>query len=450
MENEKQQADHDHAHDHHHQGDGDLHVEQMDPAQQQLARALRSSFRLLSMLMVFVLVLFAVWEVTSVNPNEIGIVTRFGKIQQVVEEGLTYAWPFMIGQVEKIDTSQKEIDINDFWMFEKPEDRTKTLLEREVPEGGLRPGYDGALLTGDQSLYHVRLRCIYQVRRTWDDKVHSAVLYKLNVKDERELVRSAVCSAAIQMAARRTVNDLHRNRESFRVDVQTDAQKRLDKLHGGIEMKRVSVTEGTWPLQTLADFAAADAARRRYAAVRNRAYAQASRILRQAAGANFEKFVGEFAESGGRTTTKPAGDLDLIGKYERARRLAGGRDNEESEKILARINAELASSKTKGLAGRLIDQARTESTEFKEAAKRRAGRFSELLPKYKENPEFMLAAEWAKVLKRIFNSPTVEVVLVGAGNRKINIQTKQNPDVAARIIRELSKVKEDAPGRDRK
>jgi len=447
MENEKQQSEHGHCQKQHHHGGGELYVERMDPAQQQLARALRSSFRLLSVLMVFVLILFAVSEVTSINPDEVGIVTRFGKIQHVVEEGLTYAWPFMIGRVEKIDVSQKEIDINDFWMFEKPEDRTKTLLEREAPEGGLRPGYDGALLTGDQSLYHVRLKCVYKVKRTQDDEVHPAVLYKLNVKDDRELVRSAVCSAAIQMAARRTVDDLYRNRESFEVDVRKDAQKRLDKLRSGIEMTTVSVTEGTWPLQALADFAAADAARRRYKAVLDRAYAQAGRILRQPAGENFEKLVGAPLEHR-KPTTRPRGPYDLIGKYERARRLAGGRDNEESEKILTQINEVLAELRTEGRAGKLIERARTQSTEFKEAAKRRAKRFSELLPKYNENPEFMLAAEWAKVLKTIFDSPTVEVVLVGAGNQKVNIQTKQNPDVANRIVRELSKIPEDASSRD--
>ena len=39
-------------------GDFDLREEQMDPAQQELAKALRSSFRLLSVIMVVMVALF--------------------------------------------------------------------------------------------------------------------------------------------------------------------------------------------------------------------------------------------------------------------------------------------------------------------------------------------------------------------------------------------------------
>ena len=427
------------------QPDSDLRVEQMDPAQQQLARALRSSFRLLSILMILVLILFAVSEVTSIGPNEVGVIYRFGRIQDdVVEEGLAYAWPFMIGRVEKIDTSQKEIEINDFWIFEKPEDRTKPLIERDVPDEGLRPGYDGALLTGDQSLYHVRLRCEYQVRSSDDrlvDSVHPAIQYKLNVADAPEMIRSAICSAAIQAAGRRSVDNLYRNRESFADELKGHAQKRLDTLLSGMKIVSVSVTEGAWPLQALGDFAAADAAKRKYKAVTDAARAQAARILQLVAGNTYDELVGDPIDRKGQTPEKKKAkkEFDLIGKYAQARASGDGGDNDESETILARINKVL--SGTKGLARKLIDEAQTESTEFTEGTKRRARRFTELLPKYNENPEFMLAAEWAKVLTEIFASPTVEVVIVGAGNRKINIQTKQDPDTVARILRELAKRK---------
>jgi len=427
------------------QPDSDLQVEQMDPAQQQLARALRSSFRLLSVLMVLVLILFAVSEVTSIGPNEVGIVYRFGRIQDdVVEEGLAYAWPFMIGRIEEIDTSQKEIEINDFWIFEKPEDRTRPLIERNVPREGLRPGYDGALLTGDQSLYHVRLRCGYQVRSAndrLDEKVHPAIQYKLNVTDAPEMIRSAVCSAAIQAAGHRTVNDLYSNRGSFAIEVEKRAQKRLDDLLSGMRIVNVSVTDGTWPLQALGDFAAAETAKNKNKAVTDAARAKAARILQLVAGDTYTQLVGDPIDREDQNPEDKKADIpyDLIGQYAKARTTGTGADNDESEAILAQINKVL--SRTKGKARKLIDDARTKSTEFTEATKRRARRFTELLPKYNENPEFMLAAEWSKVLSEIFASPTVEVVIVGAGDRKVVIHTKQDPDTVARIVRELAKLK---------
>ncbi|MDP6636892.1 MAG: SPFH domain-containing protein [Phycisphaerae bacterium] len=422
------------------QSDGDLQVDQMDPAQQQLAKALRSSFRLLSFLMILVLILFSVSEVTSIGPNEVGIVYRFGKIQdEVVEEGLAYAWPFMIGRVEKVDTSQREIEINDFWVYETAEDRTKPLIDRTVSSEGLRPGYDGALLTGDQSLYHVRLRCGYQIR-SGDDQltegVHPAIQYKLNVTDAPEMIRSAICSAAIRAAAHRTVDDIYSNRGDFAIEIKNSAQKRLDTMLSGMRIVNISVTEASWPLQTLGDFAAADAARSRKKKVISDAKGLAAEILRLVAGRTYEHLVGDPIE---RKDQDPddKNPYDLIGQYAKARTRG---DNKESKDKLAEIDKVL--SNTDGAAHDLIEKARTESKEFIENTKRRATRFTELLPKYNENPEFMLAAEWTKVLSEIFASPTVEVVVVGAGNRKINIQTKQDPATIARIVRELAKLKD--------
>jgi regulator of protease activity HflC (stomatin/prohibitin superfamily) len=427
--------------------DSNLQVEQMDPAQQQLARALRSSFRLLSFLMIVVLILFAVSEVTSIGPNQVGIVYRFGRMEDVVEEGLAYAWPFMIGKVEKLDISQKEIEINDFWVFETPSDRTKPLMERRVSDEGLRPGYDGALLTGDNGLYHVRFRCGYKIRSEKDritEDVHPAIQYKLNVGDDpdaRKIIRSVICSAAIRLAGGLTVNELNSNRGQFADEVQAQAQKQLDDLLSGMRIVNVSVVDGSWPLQTLGAFAEADAAQRRNSAVLDRAKAQAERILQLVAGKNYRYFVGDPINQKAQSDKdkKAEKPFDLIGLYAKSRMSSDGGDTKQSEEILKTINQELP--KTKGATRKLIDNAQTQSTEFIESTKRRARRFAELLPKYKENPEFMLTAEWTKVLSTIFSSPTVEVIVVGAGEQKINIQTKQDPDTAARILRELAKVK---------
>ncbi|MCP4377780.1 MAG: hypothetical protein GY794_16590 [bacterium] len=428
------------------QPDSDLQVEQMDPAQQQLAKALRSSFRLLSFLMIVVLIMFSLREVTSIGPNNVGIVYRFGRIQdEVVTEGLAYAWPFMIGKVEKVDISLNELDINDFWVFEAPEDRTKPLIERNVSNEGLRPGYDGALLTGDQSLYHVRLKCGYQVRgKGLVDGLHPAIQYKLNITDAKELIRSVICSAAIRAAGHRTADDLNTNRGEFSVEVKNLAQKRLDDLRSGMAIVNVSVTEGTWPLQTLKDFAAAQAAKHKNKALRDTAISQATDILQRTAGKNYKQLVGDPIERKEQDPQDKAKGIhyDLIGQYAKAR--GDGGENKESDKIFKKINSAL--SDTEGIASKLIGNARTQSTEFTEAIKRRATRFTALLPKYEENPEFMLAAEWAKVLSAIFTSPTVEVVLVGSGNRKIILQTKQSPATMTRIARELAKLKGQKPG----
>ena len=359
----------------------------------------------------------------------------------VVTEGLAYGWPFMIGKVEVLDISQKEIEINDFWVFETPADRTKPLMERQVPDEGLRPGYDGALLTGDNGLYHVRFRCGYKIRSGTDqltEGVHPAIQYKLNVSDAPEMIRSVICRAAIRAAAHRTVNGLHSNRGDFTDEVTALAQEQLDELKSGMRIVNISVTDASWPLQTLGDFAAADAARRRNRAVLKQARGQAGQILGAIASNTYKQLVGDPID-GKPKDPNDKEEYDLIGQYARARTKGDGGNNAESEAILLKIDQTLA--KTEGSARELIKAAATESSGFNAATQRRYKRFAELLPKYKENPEFMLTAEWTKVLSEIFSSPTVEIVVVGAGKQKINIQTKQNPDIAARIVREMAKIK---------
>jgi len=442
-------------------GDFDLREEQMDPAQQELAKALRSSFRLLSVIMVVVVALFLLTGLAGIDSTEVGIITRFGRVVAVAEEGLTYAWPFPVGGIEKLDISQQVIEINDFWMEEAAEDKTRDLRSRKVDEKGLRPGYDGALLTGDHNLYHVQLKCGFQIRRDWGPKGRKdpCLLYRLNVNDpaaaegsekmphSREMVRSTVCSAAIAAGGVRTADALRANKKLFESAIMRGANERLNRLRSGLEVTYVAVVRDTWPLRVLPDFDAAQKAQSDARQARDEAKSEAREILSDAAGGSYGKLVGDLAgvlgderaETKGRT--EPGSDkLNLIGQYIRAK---DDGDLKGQEELLGQINRVLTSPKTKGRAARIIAEAGSESTRFIESVKGRATRFSELRPKYRQNPEFMLSALWAETLEEILASPTVEVILVAAGGRKINLLTKQNPEVARRLARELAKVKRD-------
>ena len=101
-----------------------------DAAGQSLANALRVSFKLLSVLMVIVLFFYLLTGVKSIEPYQVGIKTRFGRIIGIAEEGLAYTWPFPIGRIEIIDVKEQRLTIDVFWMAEKPEDKTKELLAR--------------------------------------------------------------------------------------------------------------------------------------------------------------------------------------------------------------------------------------------------------------------------------------------------------------------------------
>ena len=139
-----------------------LAEDEMVAANRSLADALRLSFVLLSVGMVIVLIAFLASGFTLVRSSEIGVKLFFGRIvgegnERIVGEGLCWSWPEPIGRVEKIPTATQVIKIDDFWMYERPEEVDTPLAERTPQSPGLRPGFDGALLTGDRALVHVKL-----------------------------------------------------------------------------------------------------------------------------------------------------------------------------------------------------------------------------------------------------------------------------------------------------
>jgi regulator of protease activity HflC (stomatin/prohibitin superfamily) len=261
-----------------------------DQASRSLADALRVSFRVLTLIMVLVAGAFVISGFARIRPYQRGVERIFGRIIGEADEGLAYNWPFPVGSIETVSTGSREITIDDFWFNEKPEEQTVSLDRRRAPRGGLRPGWDGALLTGDRNLIHMKLTCFYEVE--------DATKYLTVVRDDEEMIRSVVCSAAIRAAARETADGLIRSGRiaEFTQEVQRLAQEGLEKLDSGMVITRIQSGQATWPLRARAaynGYAQAVADKRK--AVQD-ALGQAQDLLRNAAGRASDRLVGTLAQ----------------------------------------------------------------------------------------------------------------------------------------------------------
>jgi len=278
-----------------------------------LADALRVSFRLLSAAMVVVLVFFAFSGWTRVKTVQRGVKLLFGEMlgegrQRVVTPGLNWSWPEPIGRIELVSTRKRERTIKEFWLFETAEEALKPLSERTPPTSGLRPGLDGALLTGDRALVHVKLKCDYRIG-TRDgqpdpDRVlaHLAHLRTRPRDPDRpiepagtdELLDAAVAAAAVRAAAGRTVDSIYLgNREAFAKEVKKHAQARLDALGGGIEILQVVFEGHTVPLAAIEAFDEVREASQFREDQINKARAEETAILNAAAGSAWPELVGD-------------------------------------------------------------------------------------------------------------------------------------------------------------
>ena len=432
--------------------------EKMDTANKSLADALRLSFRLLSFFMIGVVVLFFFTGLTQIDTNQCGVKLLLGRIQgdidkhtlvdtRVLGPGLRWSVPEPIGRVMKIPTGQQKVDINDFWIHETPEDALRPLRDRRVPQGGLRPGWDGSLLTGDRGLVHVKLTCFYSfpAKKAKTSQsggpdpssvmqlIHNIAGMDLDeegvLKTRRadEAVRSAVCSAAICAAATRTVESIYpTGQKDFADAVAEIAQQRLNKFNSGIRIERIEVPDSTVPLAAIAAFDAVSNAATERDKLINKAKGLSNEMLSAAAGGSYKKLTGDH--------DKP-GDAGLLQSYAKARE--NGLEIAAAEE-LQKINRLLVSNQTGGGAARIINEAKSYSATIRQRVEARAGRFEKLIDKFLATPDLMLQRLWAEKKEEILTAPTVMKYYITPGKKTV-LRINEDPEV--RRQRDIERLK---------
>jgi regulator of protease activity HflC (stomatin/prohibitin superfamily) len=444
--------EHDHPHDHgdgccslHSPGGDDGGPEFTDPAGRHLAAALKTSFRVLTGIMALGVVGFLALGFSFVEPGEVAIRTVFGRVVGTTPEGLAYNWPAPIGRIEKVKVGERTIRIDDFWMNETPDElKQPDLRKRRMPPGGLVPGWDGALLTGDRNLLHVRLECTYAIRRQWDRgrEADPVLQFRRNVQDANASVQAAVSAAAIRAAATRTADGLQSTqRGEFESQVRRLTQQGLDELGSGLGVRTVKVTRSVWPLRTLPDYDAAQKAVQDAQQAHNHELGVAVRLLNAAAGPTAaEKLVGSLADvtgTGGPAETRAGEDYNLLGQYARAVE-AGDRD--AAAGLLERIDNVLV-GESGGQVSRILNEAKSQRTTMIQAIEKRVLDFEQRLPEFLKAPEFTIRREWDRTREKILAMPTVEKYYITPGGGKTVLKVNRDPDVARQVDREMLRLR---------
>jgi regulator of protease activity HflC (stomatin/prohibitin superfamily) len=221
-------------------------------------------------------------------------------------------------------------------LHESAQEKTVPLSERRIRDKGLKPGWDGALLTADGSLLHMRLACYYSVAEGWDVQtgLNNAVLFRINVDDQpaeqirgeeeslhsQDILRAVVCRAAILAATTQTAEKLRTNTEDFTNEVEALAQAQLDELKTGLRITNINVASISWPLQIRDQVAEANKARQERETQINNALAEARTLLSRTAGGSFERLAGEVESLvSDRSARQVQQQAELAQEYERAK-----------------------------------------------------------------------------------------------------------------------------------
>lgn len=388
-------------HDHHHHDHGLPVIEEpLDPASQSLSDALKASFRVLKVIMLVVVVLFLFSGVFSVNTDERAVVWTFGKLTDVKGPGLQIAAPYPISEVVRVKTSPRTLEIKAFWLAESEADKNRPLSEREPRGQRLDPATDGALLTGDRGIVHMRFTAWYQVTKPED--------FVQNVSDETALLNSVLQNAAIAEAARSRTDDLlklSKGQGSEMVSrIRTRAQQALDAIHSGIMLVDVTADKSHYPLQTKDAFVKVSTAANQKQEAIQEALSEQTKKLNGVAGNTWREL------------------------YEQIQRLDQVKDESEQEAILKEIDRLLVEEAQGEVSGR-IRMAESRKQQLIAEAQTRKERFEAILnePEYKINPDLIKQRFRQKAVSELFAQSGVTKWLLPAGQKEIMLWLGKDP-----------------------
>jgi membrane protease subunit HflK len=200
-----------------------------------------------------------------VEPDELGVVLRFGEFVREVQPGLNYHLPYPI---ETALTPQalrvNKIDIG----F----DLRRGSTMRDVPEESL-------MLTGDENIVDVDFSVLWKVKpnRVGD--------YLFNVQSPEGTVKAVAESAMREVIGRSNIQAILTGaRQTIETAVQELMQKTLDDYGAGVVVQQVQLQKVDPPTQVLDSFRDVQAARSDLERAQNEAQTYANRVVPEARG----------------------------------------------------------------------------------------------------------------------------------------------------------------------
>ena len=188
-------------HEHHHEHEA---PEAVDAGSQALAEALGSSFAIVKIVMLLMVVLFLGSGFFQVGPSEKAVILRFGRPVGegkgvLLGPGLHWSFPYPIDEVVKIPITEiQKVTSTTGWYFTTPE---QELSGEELPAGpSLNPAIDGYAITADRNIVHTRATLNYHIE--------NPIAYIFNFASASNTIQNTLNQALLSTAAKFNVDDI--------------------------------------------------------------------------------------------------------------------------------------------------------------------------------------------------------------------------------------------------
>jgi modulator of FtsH protease HflK len=220
---------------------------------------------------LIVLAVITIWGLSGfyrVEPDELGVVQRFGKYVRDANPGLNYHWPYPIESVQTPKVTRvNRIDIG----MRLVEDLRRGTTMRDVPEESL-------MLTGDENIVDVDFSVF------WVVKPDGAGDFLFNILQPEGTVKAVAESAMREIVGRSNLQPVLTERQPIEVAVQELMQSTLDKYGSGIQITQVQLQKVDPPSQVIDSFRDVQAARSDLERAQNEAQTYANKVVPEARG----------------------------------------------------------------------------------------------------------------------------------------------------------------------
>ncbi len=441
----------------------------LDPAQQSLADALRTSFLILKVAMAVMAVAYLFSGIFTVKPQEKAVRLLFGQVvtdaagtPHEYETGTYWGWPFPIERVVRVPVDAHPVEVLQTFLPKLTEDERKAFGNGDIAQiaqshPSLNPVKDGSLITADAGLVHIACKAEWKVRGI------KQFLTQIGDADKGDLlVHAAIERGLVHMAAMTPTDDILYSREKLGGLILQLAQEALP-ADCGIEISGVEIKDAFPPLPTRQAFEQVSSARSEQDKLLSQANQYAARTLGEAAGPaqtalrdlisleeiaslregpdgaltravqaelslSFEKLL----MAGPTVETPAAAYMHAVTSGADAQTLASARTGLQTALAAAADGAFVRTGpRIEGHTRTLMAESEAYRTASVQALYAEAHAFEAQLAQYKKNPLIFMTRRWQTMRENVFTSPTVETFFVPV--ERLSIETGRDPEAASKV-----------------
>ena len=219
------------------------------------------------------LVVLVIWGMSGffrVQPDELGVVLRFGKAVREVGPGLSYHLPYPI-ETALLPKALRVSTLNIGFSSDDTPRRSRD-GRRDIPEESL-------MLTGDENIVDVQFTVLWRI------KPKGAADFLFNIQNPEGTVKAVAESAMREVVGRSDIQPILTNdRDKIQQAVLELMQKTLDGYGSGIQIQQLQMGQVNPPADVIQSFNDVQNAKTELESAQNQAQTYANQVVPQARG----------------------------------------------------------------------------------------------------------------------------------------------------------------------